>query len=103
MLEKLLMHLTQLATTKAVTKGYAIGSAGLGALVLFAAYTEDLDHFAKDATSPLYGIEVSLDLSNPYVVVGLLLGGLLPFLFEFKYDSSWKSCWFSCIGSKKTI
>ena len=68
-------------TTKAVTKGYAIGSAGLGVLVLFAAYTEDLDHFAKDSNSPLYGIEVSFDLSNPYVVVGLLLGGLLPFLF----------------------
>ena len=71
-------------TTKAVTKGYAIGSAGLGALVLFAAYTEDLDHFSKDPSSPLYVDKigtVSFDLSNPYVVVGLLLGGLLPFLF----------------------
>jgi K(+)-stimulated pyrophosphate-energized sodium pump len=69
-------------TTKAVTKGYAIGSAGLGALVLFAAYTEDLDHFTADPDSKLYGLNVSFDLSNPYVVVGLLLGGLLPFLFS---------------------
>ena len=72
-------------TTKAVTKGYAIGSAGMGALVLFAAYTEDIEHFAKDPSSPLHVDkigQVSFDLSNPYVVVGLLLGGLLPFLFS---------------------
>ena len=69
-------------TTKAVTKGYAIGSAGLGALVLFAAYTEDLDHFTSDPNSKLYGLNVSFDLTSPYVVVGLLLGGLLPFLFS---------------------
>ena len=69
-------------TTKAVTKGYAIGSAGLGALVLFSAYTEDIIHFSSDTNSSLYGLNVSFDLSNPYVVVGLLLGGLLPFLFS---------------------
>jgi len=72
-------------TTKAVTKGYAIGSAGLGALVLFAAYTEDLKYFSAttDTTSFFYGLgQVAFDLSNPYVVVGLLFGGLLPFLFS---------------------
>ncbi len=68
-------------TTKAVTKGYAIGSAGLGALVLFAAYTEDIKHFSKVTGSKLEGIVVTFDLSNPFVVVGLLVGGMLPYLF----------------------
>ena len=70
-------------TTKAVTKGYAIGSAGLGALVLFAAYTEDLKFFASQATAGSFfeGVTVDFSLSNPYVVVGLLFGGLLPYLF----------------------
>ncbi len=70
-------------TTKAVTKGYAIGSAGLGALVLFAAYNEDLTYFISQAKpgSIFYQLVVDFKLSNPYVVVGLLFGGLLPYLF----------------------
>jgi K(+)-stimulated pyrophosphate-energized sodium pump len=70
-------------TTKAITKGYAIGSAGLGALVLFAAYTADLDFFIKNADKfPFFkGVTLDFGLTNPYVVVGLLLGGLLPYLF----------------------
>jgi K(+)-stimulated pyrophosphate-energized sodium pump len=70
-------------TTKAITKGYAIGSAGLGALVLFAAYNQDLLFFSKDTVAHPYFANVKLDfaLTNPYVVVGLLFGGLLPYLF----------------------
>jgi K(+)-stimulated pyrophosphate-energized sodium pump len=77
-------------TTKAVTKGYAIGSAGLGALVLFAAYSEDLKYFIKAANTagstqfPYFkGLTtINFSLDNPYVVVGLLLGGLIPYLFS---------------------
>ncbi|MEQ9640880.1 MAG: sodium-translocating pyrophosphatase [Alphaproteobacteria bacterium] len=71
-------------TTKAVTKGYAIGSAGLGALVLFAAYTADLEYFGDNPELFPYfaGVEIDFALSNPYVVVGLIFGGLLPFLFS---------------------
>jgi K(+)-stimulated pyrophosphate-energized sodium pump len=70
-------------TTKAVTKGYAIGSAGLGALVLFAAYNEDLKYFIAHADVHKYfaGVKLDFALTNPYVVVGLLFGGLLPYLF----------------------
>ena len=70
-------------TTKAVTKGYAIGSAGLGALVLFAAYNEDLKYFVANAGANSYfkGVAPDFSLNNPYVVAGLLFGGLLPYLF----------------------
>jgi K(+)-stimulated pyrophosphate-energized sodium pump len=70
-------------TTKAVTKGYAIASAGLGALVLFAAYNEDLKFFIANAARYPYfqSVQPDFSLNNPYVVVGLLFGGLLPYLF----------------------
>jgi K(+)-stimulated pyrophosphate-energized sodium pump len=76
-------------TTKAVTKGYAIGSAGLGALVLFAAYNYDLQYFITEANKAgatqfqyFKGVTPDFSLANPYVVVGLLLGGLIPYLFS---------------------
>ena len=63
-------------TTKAVTKGYAIGSAALAALVLFAAYTEDLKHYFPQLIDT-----IKFELNNPYVVIGLFIGGALPFMF----------------------
>ncbi len=71
-------------TTKAVTKGYAIGSAGLGALVLFAAYNSDLSYFVAHSDVYTYFRDIThldFSLANPWVVVGLFLGGLLPYLF----------------------
>ena len=70
-------------TTKAVTKGYAIGSAGLGALVLFAAYTQDLKYFAAQGTGFFAGLDACRPsaCADPWVVVGLFFGGMLPYLF----------------------
>ena len=91
-------------TTKAVTKGYAIGSAGLGALVLFGAYREDLDYFISNSSSYPYfeGLEISFSLDNPFVIIGLIFGGLLPFLFGAMSMTA-VGRFFSCFRSKKTI
>ena len=68
-------------TTKAVTKGYAIASAGLGALVLFAAYYKDIEYFSAQPGNALSGLTADFSLTNPYVIVGLFVGGMLPYLF----------------------
>ena len=84
-------------TTKAVTKGYAIGSAGLGALVLFAAYVEDIKHFSGVAGSKLEGIVVTFDLSNPYVVVGSINRWNASISIWINGNAGrWQSRWSSC-------
>ena len=78
-----------------MTKGYAIGSAGLGALVLFAAYTEDLKFFAANPDKFPYfqGVDPVFTLSNPYVVVGLFLGGLRRCARGQWMKSTRRRCW----------
>ena len=84
-------------TTKAVTKGYAIGSAGLASLVLFGAYTQDLKYYFPN-------LDVKFSLDDPYVVIGLLLGGMLPlFIWINGYDRSRKNCNKNCQRSQKTV
>ncbi len=98
-------------TTKAVTKGYAIGSAGLGALVLFAAYNYDLQYFIAEANKPgattfqyFKGIKTDFGLDNPYVVVGLLLGGLIPVSVQRHGHDGCRTCgWFDRRGSAPAI
>ena len=70
-----------------MTKGYAIGSAGLGALVLFAAYDQDLQFFISNAARHPYfqGINLDFSLTNPYVVVGLLFGGLFRLICSVRW------------------
>ena len=69
------MRLTLLVLTKAATKGYATGSAGLASLVLFGAYTQDLKYYFPN-------LDIKFSLDDPYVVVGLLIGGMLPFCLD---------------------
>ena len=83
-------------TTKAVTKGYAIGSAGLGALVLFAAYTEDIKYFSTVKGSALEGVTVTFDLSNPFVVAGLTYWWNVAISFWINGNASSRESWWCC-------